>query len=127
VPERNPPDGASSPTADSSPPDRGPVRRRLELGVLGRSMAVVDLRQIHVGAVSPGGTQSTNEMEATSSNTASGTSMAPSVDRENRASGFVGALSFSKAPLRTPVQTAGELDWTGSGARSGPLVKEEAS
>jgi hypothetical protein len=127
VPERNPPVGASSPKGDSGPPEGGPVRRRLRLGVLGRSMAVV----IYAGSMSALSAQEApsrhNEIEATSSNTASGTHLALGVATENRASGFVGALSFSKAPQRTPVLTAGELDWTGSGARSGPLVNEEAS
>jgi hypothetical protein len=96
VPERNPPVGASSPTRDSGPTDRGPVRRRLKLGVLGMSMAVV----IYAGSMSALSAQEApnrqNEMEATSSNTTSGTSMAPSVDKENRAGGFVGALFFRK-------------------------------
>jgi hypothetical protein len=127
VPERNLPEGASLPKGDSGPTEGGPIRRRLKLGVLGRSVAVV----IYAGSMSALSAQEApsrhNEMEATSSNTASGTHMALGVATENRASGFVGALSFSKAQLRTPVLTAGELDWTGAGAGYGPLVNEEAS
>jgi hypothetical protein len=67
-----------------------------------------------------------NEMEATSSNMASGTHMALGVETENRASVFVGALSLSKAPLRTLVLVAGELDWTASGTGSSPSANEEA-
>ena len=95
-------------------PDGGPVRARLKVGVLVISVAVV----IYAGSMSalsarePPGRQ--KAVDATSSSAASWTHVALGVDTANRASGFGGALSFSKAP-RVPVVMAGKLARTGSG------------
>ena len=96
------------PKGDSGPTDGGPVRRSPKGG---RPRSVRWPSSIYAGSMSALSAQEApsrqNEADATSPNMASWTHMALGVETENRASGFGGALSFSKAPLGTLVLMAG--------------------